>query len=362
MFNPFKRLLPQKFLGIDIGTSSIKTVEISKIAHRKKLENYGQLSISFSDHKAFRTFEKSTLVLSNEEVAKAIEIIVREAKMKTKKVIFSVPDFSSFFTSFQLPPMTKEELSQAVKYEARQHIPLPLEEVILDWQIMESRRIDKKKTIFKILLAAVPNEVIDQYEQIAKISNLELFALEAEIFSLIRALVKKDEKKPLAVIDIGAQSTTCSIVNKGDLKTSHSFDMSDNDLTSALAGSFNIDFSQALELKKEIGLQDKIYENGRNVKDVLAPLVDMIMSEINEIINNFYNQEKIKIEKIILAGGTALMPGLQRYFKEWFKGQEIEIGDPFYNINYPPILKQSLTEMGPSYSIAVGAALRGLQD
>lgn len=362
MVNIFKKLLPRKFLGIDIGTSSIKLVEVSKMAGRKKLENYGQLSISYTDSRSFRTFEKSTLVLSNEEVAKAINIIFKEAKISTKKVIFSVPDFSSFFTSFKLPPMTKEELPQAVKYEARQHIPVPLEEVVLDWQIMESRVIDKKKNLFKILLAAVPNEVIHQYEQIAKLSKLELFALEAEIFSLIRALVPKHEKGPVAVIDIGAQSTTCSIVDKGDLKTSHSFDMSDNDLTAALASSLNIDFARALKMKKEAGLQNGIKENGQNIKDVLSPLIDMIMREINEIINNFYRNEKIKVEKIILAGGTALMPGLKEYFQEWFKEQEITIGNPFFSINYPPLLEQALNEMGPRYAIAVGAALRGLQD
>ncbi len=358
----FKKFFPRKCLGIDIGTSSLKVIEISRTGRRQKLDNYGQLSISYSDNKSFRTFEKSTLVLSNEEVAKAIDIIVREAKIKTKTVVFSVPDFSSFFTSFRLPPMTKEELPQAVKYEARQHIPVPLEEVVLDWQVMESRPIDKKKTIFKILLAAVPNEVIYQYEQIAKLSKLELYALEAEIFSLIRALVSKEEKSPVAVVDIGAQSTTCSIVDKGDLKTSHSFDMSDNDLTAALASSLNIDFARALKLKKEAGLQNGLQENGQDIKNILSPLVDMILREINEIINTFYRNEKIKIEKIILSGGTALMPGLRDYFQTWFKEQQIIIGNPFFDISYPPLLEKPLMEMGPRYAIAVGAALRGLQD
>ena len=365
MWNPFKTLLPKNFLGIDIGTSYIKIAEISKSGHKKKLENYGQLSASAFYEKPFRTLEKNTLFLSNQEIVEAIKAIIEEAGIKTRQVVFSIPDFSSLFTNFELPPMTKEELPQAVRYEAKQHIPLPLAEVTLDWQVIESRPLDDKRTSFKILLVAVPNEVVNQYQEIARISQLELFALEAEAFSLMRSLVDEDEKKPIALIDIGVRSTTCSIIDKRILKTSHSFDISGNDLTSTLTKGLDISFAEAEKLKKQYGIEglrnDKVVRNGQTIREILLPLIDVILREIKEILNNFYQQERKEVEKIILAGSTALLPGLKEYFKESLDNKEVKIGNPFSNIFYPPILEKTLTEIGPSFAIAIGSALRGLE-
>ena len=356
MRNIFNKLLPKKFLGIDIGTSSIKIVEVSKFGNKKKLENYGQIfNYDFSE-KSFKEQEKNLLLLSSEEIVKAIKEIIQETKIKTKHAVFSIPDFSSFFTSFTLPPMTRDELSESVKYEAKQHVPVPLSEVVLDWQIIESKPLDKDKIIFKILLAAVPNEIINQYQEIALMANLELIALEAEIFSLIRALINKQEKKIVAVVDIGVQSTTCSIIDKQVLKISHSFDISDNNFISTISKSLDVDFKKAEELKKKYGINS----NNPQIKETLSPLIDLMIREIKEIFDNFYHQEKAQVEKIILAGGPTLTPGLKEYLQDSFSKQQIEIGNPFINMAYPPNLKEVLTTMGPSFAIAIGAALRKL--
>lgn len=366
MGNLLQTFLPKRFLGIDIGTSYVKIVEVSKFGHRKKLENYGQLSASVFYEKPFRIFEKSTLSFSHQDVAKAAKAIIEEAGIKTRKVIFSIPDFSTFFTNFDLPPMSKEELPQAVRYEARQHIPLPLAEVTLDWQVIEARSLDEKETSFKILLAAVPNEVINQYQEIARIAKLELSALEAEVFGLMRSLIEEDEKRPMALVDIGAQSTTCTIIDKRILKTSHSFDMSGNDLTATLSKGLNISFSQAENLKKQYGIKGQDTAAGvvgldsQTMREILLPLIDLILREIKRIFNNFYQQEKKEIEKVIIAGGTALLPGLKEYCQESLN-KEVEIGNPFSNLFYPPILEKTLEEMGPSFAIATGLALRGLE-
>ncbi len=359
MWKPFGFILPQKFLGVDVGTSSVKIVEVSKAGNRKKLENYGEVAASVFYEKPFRTFQKSTLLLSDEEIAKGIKGIIEEAGIKTKDAVFSIPDFSSFFTSFRLPPMTKKELPQAIKYEARQHIPIPLAEVSLDWKIIESKAIDKDKISFKVLLVAVPNEVINQYQKIAKISGLNIFALEAEVFSLIRALVEKGDKKTTAVIDIGVQSTTCSIVDNEILKMSHSFEMSDNNLNSVLSKSLNVNLVEAEKVKKEHGLKNS---EDNKVREILSPLVDIILSEVKDILRSFNLQEKKEVEKIIIAGGAASTPGLKEYFQNFFQKKEIVIGNPFLNMAYSPVLKDTLYEIAPSFAIAVGAGLRGLHE
>jgi len=358
----FQKLFPKRFLGIDIGTSAIKIVELSRWRERIKLENYGEILSKILYQKPFRTFEKSTLLLSNKDIARAIKSVMMEAQIKTRKCIFSIPDFSSFFTNFELPPMTKEELSQAVTFEAKRHIPLPLGEVTIDWEVLKGE-INEKKTKLKILLVAVPNEVINQYRGIAQLSQLELFALEAEVFGLLRSLIPEDEKRIIGLIDIGAQSTTCSIIEKGVLVKSHSFDVGGNQLTEQVAKSLSIDYKTAENLKAKYGLLSGL-ELGlgaeKNIRQVLLPLIDLILKEIEKIAKNFYQIEGKEIQKFIIAGGAALLPGLKEYFEDYFK-KEIEIANPFSKIFYPPILEETLKKMGPSYAITVGMALRGLE-
>jgi len=324
-------------------------VEISRFGRRKKLENYGCLCARALYEKPFRTFEKNTLLLSSKDIARAIRAIMEEAKIKTRQVIFSIPDFSTFYTTFELPLMPKEELNQAVRYEARQHIPLPLGEVALDWQIVGS---SPAKT--KILLVAVPNEIINQYQEIAALSQLDLVALEAEVFGLIRTLTNKEEREPLAVIDIGAQSTTCNIVEKKVLKISYSFDMAGNEFTRIISKSLDIDYIEAEKIKRASGLEKE------ETKQILLPLVDVVIREVEKIFNNFYQQGGKEVKKIILAGGEALMPGLKEYFANTFK-KETEIANSFSGLYYPPILEKKLKEMSPGYAIAVGVALRGIE-
>ena len=366
----FKSFLPKKSLGIDIGTSSIKLVELSAFRERKKLENYGEIKAEVLYQKPFRTFEKNTLLLSSRDIARAIQAVMEEANIKTRKTVFSIPDFSSFFTNFELPPMTKEELPQAVTYEARRHIPLPLGEVTIDWEVIEDRRPLNQKKNLKILLVAVPNEVINQYREIARFSNLELLALEAEVFGLVRSLIliPEDEKRTLGLVDIGAQTTTCSIIEKKVLKKSHSFDTSGDDLTDQVAKSLSVDYKMAEELKEKYGLQEiplprtmtTFQEEARSIREILLPLIDIILREIENIVKNFYQVEGKGIEKFIIAGGSALIPGLKEYFQDSLK-KEVEVANPFSKIFYPPILEKEIKKMGPSYAIAVGMALRGLE-
>lgn len=358
-WSPFK-IIPKNFLGIDIGTSSIKMVELQRVGGRVKLENYGELKPRVLYKKPFRTLEKSTLLLSSQDISRGIRAIIQEAKIKTKRAAFSIPDFSTFYTTFKLPPMTEEEIPGAVRFTARQHIPLPLSEVALDWSIIKKGSYQKKKIEgLKILLVAVPNEVIHQYQEIADFSGLELFALEAEAFSLSRSLVKKD-KKTVILADIGAQSTTVSVVDGGALQMSHSFDVSGNEFSEVLAKALSVDYDTAEGLKEKYGLRETGEVAGKSVAQILLPLVDIILTEIKKISQSFSQAETKEIESIVLAGGNALIPNLKEYFQTQLE-KEIEITNPFADIFYPPILEKTLEKMGPSYAVAAGIALRELE-
>jgi len=342
IWNPFETNT-KRFLGIDIGTHSIKIVELSQAGNRRKLNNYGEMTTAVLYERPFRSFEKNSFVIANSEVDKAIKAIIQEAGMKSRKAYFAIPDFSSFFTTLNLPPMTKEEIPRAIQYQARQHIPVPLSEVVLDWQIIKEG---------KVLLVAIPKEVLQQYQQIASDAQLELVAMEAEVFSLARALVGQ-EKIPLILVDIGARSTTISVVDSGILRASHSFDIAGGDFTDAISRGLNIDYKEAEALKQKEGL---LSEKGQKI---FLPLVDAFMEELRKVAQDYFLKEKRNIQKIIIAGSSARFPGLREYFSENLT-KTVEIANPFIDLYYPPILEMTLRKMGPSYAIAVGAALSGL--
>ncbi|KPJ73639.1 hypothetical protein AMJ48_00165 [Parcubacteria bacterium DG_74_1] len=358
----------KRFLGIDVGTSGIKMVELSGQGEKKKLENYAEMKAKVGQKNQFRTFEKNTLLLSSQDIAQVIKTAMKEAGFKTRECIFSIPDFSSFFTTLELPPMSREEIPQAVLFEAKQHVPLPLEEVTLDWGMIENKGVGQTKEKLEIILVAVPNEIVNQYREIARLANLQPRAMEAEVFSLIRSLIPAEEKDTVAIIDIGAQTTTCSIIDKGTLRLSYSFDFSGSDLTKRVAEELYVDYPTAENLKERYGLEKiplssadiATISSVKSVKKILTSLVDVVLKETEKVTLHFNQTTGKNIQKFIIAGGVSLLPGLKKYFENYFK-KETEIANPFSEISSPSILEESLKEMGPRYAVAVGAALRGLE-
>lgn len=340
----------KKIVGIDIGTGSIKIAEISKWGKTKKLKNYGELK---SDFIAKDALTNGALV-SNNSAATAIRAILNEANIKTKEAIFSIPDFSTFYTSFDIPQMTSEEIPGAIHYNASQYITLPISEVTLDWQIMPKSPADKSSP-FKVFLVAMPNKVVEDYKAIAKLSGLELYALEAEVFGITRALIK-DNKKTICLVDMGAETSTINIVDAGFLKSSYSFGFSGSKLTDSLSSILKLDHNQSEEIKNKEGLLSQKNDVAKNI----SLLIDPLLAEIKIICEKFLQKENKEIEEIYLTGGTANLPGLKEYFKDNLK-KNILIPNCFSGISYPSILEQTILEISPRFSAAVGVALYKLE-
>jgi type IV pilus assembly protein PilM len=352
MIWPFKKRF-KSFLGIDIGTSTMRVVEASKYGDQEKLENYAYLSIPAFPSGPFRAARKGSLVFSSKRLSELIARMVGEAKMESRRAVFSIPDFSTLFTTFTLPHMAEEEIPQAVRFEARRHVPLPLSEVTLDWL---SRKIENEEGGgFEILLVVVPNRIIDQYMEIARLAEIQMVSLEAEAFSLQRALVGKS-KETVCLIDIGAQSTTCNIIDQGLLRISHSFDIAGNDLTERISKSLNIEYSRAEVIKINRGMLDK--EN--KTDQILKPLLGMIISEVKRVIEIFYEKEGKDVQKYIISGSSGSLLGLKEYFSQALNS-DVKIAFPFKNMIYPTVLEQELRKIGPGFSIAVGTALKALE-
>lgn len=345
----------QHSLGIDIGTKVIRVVEISGSKGKITLENYGEVNLDIACKQFFRSFDKKNLNPAVNNISVAIAAIIEETGIKTKKVVFSLPDFATFFTTFELPPMSKKEIANAIGFEARKYIPLPLSELVLDWQLMNKESLKENN---KVLVMAVPKIIVEQYKTIAEQAGLELTALEAEAMALKRAVIKENDP-PTCLLEMGFQSTNINIVDEGFMKMSFSFDMAGKDLTYSLSETLNIPAGEAEQMKKEEGLTDS---GEIKISHVLTPILSIISEKTKTVIRDFEAKEGKKIVKVILAGGTSMLPGIKEYFDKSFKdisqNLTVEIAEPFKNISHPASLDKKMKEINSSYAIALGEALR----
>lgn len=355
------KLFAKKFLGIDIGSSSIRLAELEKSGSNFGLLNYGQIDLDQIESDIPKLSKRAVSVFSTDEVAQMIQAVLAGAKIKTRQCAFSIPDFSTFFTAFPLPPMTEKELGEAVIFEARQHIPLPVESVNIDWQLVGGMPGSPEK--LEVTVAAIPNEIIAQYREIAEKAKLEAVLMEAEMFGLAQALVPKDEARCICLIDIGSQSTVCSLVEKQVLRYSHSFDRGNDYLVEQLVKRLPVDQDTARGIKETYGLRlvSVIDSEIRGkIKEALRDSLIPIFREVETMFADYRKTGSSEAAKIILSGGAGAIVEVRDLFAEYFK-KDTEIADPFKYLDYPPALEKDLKEIGPAYAVAVGMARRGLE-
>lgn len=352
-----KDKIGKSFLGIDIGAYSIKIVELAKFGEKIKLENYGSFSKSDLLKMNFEKFDREGFSLSP-EVVFIIKEILKETDIRTKKSFFVIPDFLSFFNVIELPYLPPKEIPKIIRAEAEKIFDFPLDEMILDWQIVEGK-ILKEKSV-KILLAAIPKKIFSEYQSVARNCDLEILGLEAEIFSLIRIFIGEEErKKTVAILDFGDHTTNCSIIEKGMLKLSQTIQIGGIQLTKMLADSLNLEFEIAEEIKKENGILGRD-EEGIKIRSILMPQIETLNLEIGKIFTNFNIAFKKEVEEIIATGGNALLPGLVDYLRNSLQ-KPVRIGNALKDIIYPEILNEILNEISCTFPVALGSALKGFQ-
>jgi type IV pilus assembly protein PilM len=348
---PFFSKSPDEYLGIDIGTSSIKAVEISG-GKEPELLNYGEVLINnFIKKTLDKKIEKSRkgrFSYSDEDIAKALNYLLENSGIKTRKAYFALPDFASFFTSFNLPPMEEDEIDSAVQFHSRQYIPLPVSEVSLDWFLDD--KIEKGKEI-KINLIAIPNEVVNQYQKIAEMSKVEIVSLEGEMIPIVRAFAR-DREDVVAILDMGEQTMLLTIAEKGILKATHSLEFSASLIVNQLASFADVKYNEAKEIIAEYGLKEK------SIEKVLSIRLQAIFNEAARAINSFERNEDKKVSEIIITGGFSSIPGMSEHIKKAIK-RDVSVKNCFQGIKYPEVLEKDIINISQSYSVAFGTALGG---
>ncbi len=335
-------------VGIDIGTYSTKVVELQYKGDRAHLITYGE----FPNTRYLKNAGSAGFLRSpDNEIADLIINSLHETGIIEKTAIFGIPVSSSFVTIVTMPKLPQKEIEQAIPYEARKYIPIPISEVVLDWNILEKK--DSEKEV-DVLLVAVPRELIDKFKRVAELAHVNPTALEVETFSEVRSLIGED-LLPTIIINIGHLSSTIAIADEKILRYSSYFAHGSLELTRALEGGLGIAKDRAEAVKRELGFSEKAEE--KEIVSVMLPIMEVLFLEIERALSLYNRRTSRKVQKAIMTGAGAQLKGVIDYASTSLK-MEVRKGNPFAKIVAPPALEPVLREIGPSFSVAVGLALR----
>ena len=342
-------------LGIDIGTASIKVVELEDKNSRFALKNYGLLELkNVKSDKAAAAAAPSILKLPDQEIAWGIKEILKKSKISARDAIASIPSFSTFATVIEMPYLSQAELAKAIPFEARKYIPIPLDEVVLDWSIIGVTGKQAKPSV-EIFIAAVPRDETTRYQGIMATAGLNLKALELENSALIRALLGND-LAPTAIVNIGGRSTSILIVDKGYERLSHNYEVGGFEITKSIARSLNVSIEKAEELKKRLGMKEA---DENVITQAMISLIEMMVFETKRTISSYETANQQKVSRVLLVGGMVNMPNFLNHFKQKL-GQEVYIGNSFARIIYPQALASAIPDLASTFAVATGLAMRDL--
>lgn len=357
---PFLSRAPESVLGVDVGSSSIKIAQLKKRRGVAVLETYGELALGpYAGVEIGRATN-----LPAQKIAEALGDLMREANVTTKSAGLSIPFASSLISLLELPPVSEKQLATMVPIEARKYIPVPITEVALDWFVVppeetgETRDAAAPKKA-NVLLVAIHNDTLAKYREVAAQSGLETSFFEIEIFSAIRGVLAHGIA-PVAVVDFGAATTKLYVVEYGLVKLSHIINKGSQDVTLAISQALGVPVGKAEELKRAGGLAGASAQ-AAGAAAPAANIVDYILAELARVLLAYQSRSAKNVATVVLTGGGAALKGLATRAKERLE-REIVLADPFAKTEAPAFLADVLKEVGPSFSVAVGLALRKLQE
>ncbi|HVY35792.1 MAG TPA: type IV pilus assembly protein PilM [Candidatus Paceibacterota bacterium] len=351
-------------VGIDIGTSSIKVIQLKKESGRAVLDTYGALSLG---QYAEGGIVGQVTNLEAETLARALGDVLKETNITSKNIVLGIPSASCIVFIIQLPAEIEErDLPTVIPNEAKKFIPVPITDVSLDWYVIPRREdsgVESRVLLesggqpkISILVVATLNETLIKFTEIMKKASLPMDNLEIEAFSNIRSVLTR-ELFPVLIVDIGASKTKLTIVEHGIVETFRLVNHAAQDITLSIAHSLEMSFDKAEAVKKESGLIAT--PEHPQIPDIIKTHLVGIFQEANATILAYEKRYNKNIGKVIFTGGGSMIRGLIDYAKDSFSA-EIAMADPFAKVETPVFLQSVMKSTGPEFSIALGLAMKKL--
>lgn len=329
--------------GLDIGFASMKAMQIDT-SNKPLIVGYG---VGAFDPTAI----KDGVIVNHESLAKAaIDLFKNKitGDITTKRVAFTVPASRTFSRVIKLPNLPPKELAEAVRTEAEQYIPVPIDELYMDYDIIN--KTDKEIELFAV---AVPKKIIDSYSLLARLIGLEAVAMESTIGAAARLFLKTNAHDiPTVLIDFGSVFTDITIFDKTLIVTGTVSGGGDT-FSESIANSLGVTKNEAIVIKTKYGLD--LSKKQREITAALKPFLDQLLKEINRMIRYYeerYGSER-KLAQVVTMGGGANMPGLNEYLTNQLR-LPVQTSDPWQHIGHAKL------EMPPSNQRSMYVTVSGV--
>lgn len=342
-------------VGLDIGTNSIKATELKKTRGGLELVHFGMATL----HPEAIV---DGVIMDAGSVASAIQQIFIEHNIKTKDVAVSVSGHSVIVKKIKMAPMKEEELQESIQWEAEQYIPFPIEDVNIDFQILEKPLTASGE--MEVLLVAVKRDTINDYLTVVSTAGLNIAIVDVDAFALENAYevsYEINKGEILALVNIGAAVMNINILKEGTSEFIRDSAIGGNHYTESIQKALGLSYEQAETLKLGGEVEGRTLEDARSI-------LEMVNAELGEEIRRSFaffrsSTGNEVIHKVLLSGGCARLPGLRESLEE---SLEIvtEICNPMRTIKADPKMfdPEYLEYISPQAAVSVGLALREVDD
>ena len=355
---------PHAFVGLDIGSSSLKVVELIDRNKRVEVATYASAETS---NKLIDPEADAAVV---KETATIITKLLEHGDVAADTAVVALPNSIVFSTVLKLPDVEDEQMAKAVHAAARDVVPANLNELTLSWSRLgaephtdgEHEQAESNKPaahdaqeIVPVFVTAAPKIIVERYQAVVKAADLELLALEVETAPLVRSLLGGPQDSAM-IVDIGDAVTTFHIIDQGTPRVTHSVDDGGLAISQEIAGALSISAAEAEEFKKQHGLATTAPSG---MPEAAQAATKRLTDEASRVLSLYADQEGRQIKKTLLIGGGALLKGIAAFWSSEV-GHQATVGNPWKGLSYPQELEGRVKELGPSYAVAIGLAQRGI--
>jgi type IV pilus assembly protein PilM len=349
-------------VGLDIGSHAIKIAEIEHGKSGRTLKSLGIIDID-------PEFMEDGAIKDTQAVADLIKMLLKQNKVREKKVAISVGGYSIIVKRINVQTMSEEQLLETIHYEAEQYIPFDINDVNLDFQIIGENKNNKNQ--MSVLLVAAKKDLIDDYNSLVATAGRQARVIDVDAFALQNAfeasylaedeLADEEDGEVIALIEVGAEKTSLNILKGASSLFMRDISMGCGQITHQIAAQIECSIAEAEEIKTG-RLPDKMSEE--DLAEILSGFSSEWTTEVRRAFDFFYSSfSENDISRIILSGGGANIDEIRSMLTEETE-VPVEVINPFgnLNINHSKFDPTFLEQIAPQAAIALGLALRRVDD
>jgi type IV pilus assembly protein PilM len=339
--------------GLHLNGTALKFIQLEPEGNKEKIVAYSNVPLP-------PNLISNEDILNHDSLVRLVEqslLHPQFGRLTTNRVVFSIPESKSFVRVIRMTAMSDTELANAVLFEAEAYIPMPMDQVYFDYQVLR-----QDANGMDVLLIASPKEFVNKYIDVLEAAHLKIEAIEVESQSVVRTLVPKADTTNVLIADLDAYKTALVMVIKGNLQFTSSLPIAGNIFTDRIAQGLGVSKEQAEQIKREQGVMNT--EAYPNMETYLLPVVNDLGAEIKNILKFHYEHSKEQVSELLLCGGTAKLKHMNTFLAKGMNdipNFRVKIADPWQHI-VPTDLSVLNSYEALSFTTAIGLALRGRSD